>query len=508
MESAVCEFCGCKNYLNVFFCKKCGHFLNAGSFEDTDIFADKEMKLSRIAGNLKENPHVDILWNHTVDEYSRKVERIQSLFRLKDTGVESQELNEKINQFLKLCRKSDFEIAFVGTIKTGKSTLINALLGKEYASMDVTPETAALTKFRSSEQDYVHVIFYTEKEWKKLWASLKQGADKFLENYRDLQADRQKAKWIGHAEEHIELANHQVKEELSKWSSSKSAVHYFVKEIEVGISTLPKEFPKQVVFVDTPGLSDPVAYRSQISREYIRNANAVFVCVEAAKIHREEIETIASVFSFSAHKKNKVYIVATHWDKLNDPIVHWDKQKKYLSQQLTGKAFYDTRQDAEANIFYASAYIYNLCRAYKTLERKEKNAIHMFMLALDLDMKMEPLTTEDLKRLMDITNIGNIQNVITNELVNQYAQLLYNDIESRYEDIRYMAVRLAGERKKTLEERITISNADIKNVEKKIEETKKNLEDILQCQKQLDAALRSVDKSTKKRLDVIVSKLV
>lgn len=59
-----------------------------------------------------------------------------------------------------------------------------------------------------------------------------------------------------------------------------------------------------------------------------------------------------------------------------------------------------------------------------------------------------------------------------------------------------------------MEERITISNADIKNVEKKIEETKKNLEDILQCQKQLDAALRSVDKSTKKRLDVIVSKLV
>ena len=40
MESAVCEFCGCKNDLNVFFCKKCGHFLNAGSFEDTDIFAD------------------------------------------------------------------------------------------------------------------------------------------------------------------------------------------------------------------------------------------------------------------------------------------------------------------------------------------------------------------------------------------------------------------------------------------------------------------------------------
>ena len=37
MESAVCEFCGCKNDLNVFFCKKCGHFLNEAVLK-TQIF--------------------------------------------------------------------------------------------------------------------------------------------------------------------------------------------------------------------------------------------------------------------------------------------------------------------------------------------------------------------------------------------------------------------------------------------------------------------------------------
>ena len=80
-------------------------------------------------------------------------------------------------------------LALVGENGAGKSTLINALLGHEYASMDVTPETAALTKFRSSERDYVHVKFYSKAEWDNLWASVQKGADKFLEEYKKLAID-------------------------------------------------------------------------------------------------------------------------------------------------------------------------------------------------------------------------------------------------------------------------------------------------------------------------------
>ncbi|MDE7312362.1 MAG: dynamin family protein [Eubacterium sp.] len=508
MESVTCESCGYQNDTHAYFCKKCGHFLMAGSFDNAGAFGSAEVKLGRITENLKENPHIDILWNDTVDAYSRSVERIQSLLRLKDAGIRSDELNQKVSEFLRICRKPDFEIAFVGTIKTGKSTLINALLGNNYASIAVTPETAALTKFRSSEQDYIHITFYTAGEWKKLWDSIQKGADKFLEEFRNLKAGQQKNKWVGHAEEHIELANKDIKKELAVWSSSKSAVHYFVKEIEVGISTLPKDFPRQVVFVDTPGLSDPVAYRSQISRTYIRNANAVLVCVDAKKIYKEEIETIASVFSFSAHKKDKVYIIATHWDSLNDPATDWEEQKKYMVEQLTGKAFYQTKEMAEHNIMYASAYVYNLCRDYHSLEKKDKNFVNILPMKLDMDVEMGMLTPDDIQKLMDITNIKNIHQVIVSELVNQYVKLLYGDIKKQYEDIRHMVSRVAGERKKTLDEQITISYTDMKKIEKKIEETKENRDAILKCQKQLDAALKSVDKSTQKRLSRIVSKLV
>ena len=429
-----CEKCNAQNETSSFFCKKCGRFLLASSFENAKISSDAEFKLKRIYTNLKENPHTNILWNDTVDAYTKKIERIQSLLRLKDLGINENELAQKIDQFLNLSRKADFEIAFVGTIKTGKSTLINALLGHEYASMDVTPETAALTKFRSSEKDYVHVKFYNKAEWEALWASVQKGADKFLEEYKMLNAEAQKAKWVGHEDMHIELANEEIEQNLAIWSSSKSAVHYFVKEIEVGISTLPRFFHKQVVFVDTPGLSDPVEYRSQISRDYIRKANAVIVCIDAQKIQRPEIETLSSVFAFSEYKKDKVFVVATHWDKLNHPIEDWEKQKAHLVFQLTGPGFYDTEYIAEKNIMHAASYVYNHCLGYTTLSTQDKWDLLNVWVKTGHDMpgfsiELPLASLDELKR---VSNIEWINRVIVDELINEFRKD-YNNIKNIYD---------------------------------------------------------------------------
>lgn len=507
MENIVCAACGKENLESDYYCRNCGSFLQRERLENKSIADESEFKIKRIKNNLQFYPHQPIVWNDTIDRYAEKVERIHGLVHIKDLQIESNELNQKIEDFLTLCRKPDFQIAFVGTIKTGKSTLINALLGHNYASMDVTPETAVLTKFRSSEMDYVHVTFYNPKEWNMLWKSVQKGADKFLEEYHALKADQEKDKWVGHGEVHKEIANCDIEDELSKWSSSKSAVHYFVKEIEVGISTLPRDFPKQVVFVDTPGLSDPVAYRSEISRKYIHRANAVFVCVDAAKIYKEEIETIASVFSFSAHNKNKVHIIATHWDVLNDPIEDWKKQKSYMARQLTGPAFYDSEEKAKQKIMHSAAYIYNMCRDYQKLERKERNIINFFVMKLDMEMEFGNLTKEDLEKVMELCNIRTINQVIVDELVQKYASLLYEDFGNAYNDIMYIARRVISEEKKELNERIAASNASIQILEEKVTEKKKDRDEIKQVQSQLKAALKSLEKTTYKRLDLIVAQL-
>ena len=504
-----CEKCNAQNETSSFFCKKCGRFLLASSFENAKISSDAEFKLNRIYTNLKENPHTNILWNDTVDAYTKKIERIQSLLRLKDLGINENELAQKIDHFLDLSRKADFEIAFVGTIKTGKSTLINALLGHEYASMDVTPETAALTKFRSSERDYVHVKFYSKAEWDNLWASVQKGADKFLEEYKKLNAEAQKKEWVGRADEHIELANEEIEQNLAIWSSSKSAVHYFVKEIEVGISTLPRFFHKQVVFVDTPGLSDPVEYRSRISRDYIRKANAVIVCIDAQKIERPEIETLSSVFAFSEYKKDKVFVVATHWDKLNHPKEDWEAQKAHLVFQLTGPGFYDTEDVAEKNIMYAAAYVYNLCLGYATLSPQDKWDLLSLWVKTGHDMQgfssveLSPASIEELKY---ISNTEWINRVIVDELINQFTSLLMKDIQVLYMDIKHRVNRIAGERRNQINERITLSREEVKKVEEKIESIKKSREKILQYQKQLDGMLNSMEKATQRHLKAVTSK--
>lgn len=528
MDYNNCPFCDTKIDSKRYFCPNCGRFLLTGDIAGRDIVSESELKLSRIALNLKENPHTDILWNETIDAYTRKVERVQSLLRLNDLGIESTELTTKVDQFLELCRKPDFEIAFVGAVKAGKSTLINALLGRNYASTDPNPETAVLTKFRSSEQDYVTVKFYSEKEWNRLWKSVQSDAERFLQLYKELDAEKHKKEWVGHEDRKINLRNSEIEAELKKWSSSQSAVHFFVKEIEVGISSLPKSFPKQVVFVDTPGLFDPVAFRSQISIDYIHKANAVLVCVKAEDLHGEEVKTVESVFSFSGHKRSKVFVIATNWDKLNNVIIDWNKRYSYMVNAFTGKAFFPNHEMAKNNIFYVDSYHYNLCRDYNTLRNAQKSEVSILLMKIhnaisdcrengfkisdERLLKLEDaqpgmLSPADLNNLKEITNIRVVNEVIVNELVNQYKELLYGDIKRLYGDIQHMVTRVAGERKKTLDERVTISNADLEEIEQKVEETMKNRDELQKVQKQLTAALSQLNKSTRKRLNSITSQL-
>ena len=108
---------------------------------------------------------MDLPWDLTVDQYVQKMERLKVILSQPEFSKSSGEkLIKRIGNFVERCKDPVFHIAFVGTIKAGKSTLINALLGRNLASTSVTPETAVLTKFRSSKQDYIKVTFYTSEE--------------------------------------------------------------------------------------------------------------------------------------------------------------------------------------------------------------------------------------------------------------------------------------------------------------------------------------------------------
>ena len=154
-----------------------------------------------------------------------------------------------------------------------------------------------------------------------------------MEEYAQLKAEGEKEKWVDHPEQVFQCGSkEEVVKEIARWTSSKSAGHYFVKEVEVGLKEVP--LTDGVILVDTPGLDDVVQYRSNITRDYIDRANAVMVCVKADALTGQEMATIHSVFANTRYNPEKVYIVATQIDTLNRPIQNWQEQREEWLKSL------------------------------------------------------------------------------------------------------------------------------------------------------------------------------
>ena len=501
MDKKICRRCKADNEETRYFCAQCGAFLESASFAP-EAYDLPQMKIMRIVDNLRHMKPGERVPDEAFAFHAERIERLQALCGLPEFAKNAG-LIENMGDCLALCRHPEFQIAFVGTIKTGKSTLINALLGKNYASMAVTPETAALTKFRVSARDYVKVTFYTAKEWSELWTS-RHHADKFMEEYLALNAESQRAKWVGHVPVCNELTNDEVEEELSKWSSSKSPEHYFVKEIEVGISSLPKDFPAQVVFVDTPGLFDPVAYRSELTKQYIRRANAVFVCVDAQKVQQQEIETISTVLSISSNNREKVHIIATHWDKLNDPERDWKEQKAWLVRQLTGKGFFAAKDIAAKNIMHTAAYIHILCREYEHLDKQEIRSLQKFALNYD---DFDADSAEDRQKMMEKANIHAVFHLIRDQLAGNYRKYLMEDVENKFSGICGDLRRIANDSKEDAQELLSASKSELSELKAAAEKKKEQYERIKAVSGQLKAMLDQVEETTARQMETVCGQL-
>ncbi len=394
--------------------------------------ADQRARVDSVVDSLKQINYDDDELKEKFGKYLKEIERYQSLLKLLDIGDEN--LAQKAEVFLEICENPEFEIAFVGTIKTGKSTLINALLGHNYTPVDVTPETAALTKFRKSPQDYVKVIFYNRQEWDELTKSKSQQADTYNELYRRLNAESVADEWVGHEPIMTEVENLGIEAEVAKWTSSKKPEHFFVKEVDIGLSTLPESFPEQVLLVDTPGLFDAVTYRSEITKKYIRKADAVFFCVDVQRTIREEHEEIRTVFENASDNMSKVHIVATHWDKLNKPIIeNWERQKKFLVELFSGRSFFGDMELAQKNIMHSSAYMYNL------LKDADDNMDELEIFCRMTGLTERGASDEEIKAVLDdikgYTNVDKIREVIKTELLAKYKHLLFYRIETVYQDL-------------------------------------------------------------------------
>lgn len=461
-----------------------------------------------------------------VERQERKIEEIE-----KSIETVEKEFNEKfdyeresIEEHKKFLAEPELEIAIVGTINAGKSTFINALLQENIASTDARPETASLTKFKYADENKLEIKFYNEEEWSKLWESVEESKKKhqanvFKEEFENSGAKNIKNDWLGKPNETIEVSNiEKLKNTIKDYTSRQSEIHYFVKEITVYLNN--ENMPKNVTIVDTPGLNDVVAYRSDITKDYIKRANAVVVCQSYLNLGDREFNDIASFFGNIGDKSYKVIILGTQIDKLNKPKEEWENIKEDWKNQF--KVFYDKDQNLiNNNIIGVSSFVFsNLIELENGKEHNEDNILSIYRFAksygIELSLQDPNLNNkiiDNYNQIIELTNIKKVNSLITNKIIaNRVEEIIY-DLENKYLSmINYIsnkANNIKNENshnkatldmeKKEKEESILKRNEEIKKIEEDMKAINNAFDKIKEEWLNLNKKLKETIKNIKNR---------
>lgn len=182
------------------------------------------------------------------------------------THITNENFTAELESTKEYLNTQKFSIGITGVMNAGKSTMLNALMGKEILGSAVVPETANLTIVKHNPTEHAKVFYWNTHEWSKI-----ENAAKELESMRDYVNETHKifgdtlSSYIKHESRFDEVDINDLSSYTSAEASGKKC--NLVKYVELGSNL---DFLSDgIEIVDTPGLDDPVIQREEITKEYI-----------------------------------------------------------------------------------------------------------------------------------------------------------------------------------------------------------------------------------------------
>jgi ribosome biogenesis GTPase A len=187
------------------------------------------------------------------------------IIELKEKST-NDEISNELDEVTKYLNTQKFSIGITGVMNAGKSTMLNALMGKEVLGSAVVPETANLTIVKHNVKENAKVFYWNKAEWDRIEKSALQ-----LESMRDYvnETNRifgdQLSSYIQEESRFDEIPIDKLSSYTSAEADGKKC--NLVKYVELGSNL---DFLRDgIEIVDTPGLDDPVIQREEITKEYI-----------------------------------------------------------------------------------------------------------------------------------------------------------------------------------------------------------------------------------------------
>ena len=301
------------------------HFSRLSEFLQT-LGADLPTQNEQEGANFKKSD----VFHQKIDALNDICERILSLNTYAHVANAATKARQKAHEL-------EFNVAVTGVINAGKSTLLNALLGKKILGASNVPETVNLTVLKYSPEPFAKVNFWSEAELRELGIAQDQDDDiseiygdsrsKFnndpsetaqnLNGKFDADGGESKATFKSPNAGQIcsdQPASKTVKtDEIKRYTSADSKYAKFVKSVELYENL--ELLKDNVRIIDTPGIDDAVAAREELVRRFMRECDLMVHLMNVSQsATQKDLDFIVS--SLQNSHAVRLAVLLTHADVL------------------------------------------------------------------------------------------------------------------------------------------------------------------------------------------------
>nr|WP_314903755.1 dynamin family protein [uncultured Campylobacter sp.] len=346
------------------------HFSRIAAFVRS-LSADLPSQNEQEGANFKKSD----VFHQKIDALNDICERILSL----NPGAHVANAATKARQ---KARELEFNVAVTGVINAGKSTLLNALLGKKILGASNVPETVNLTVLKYAPEPFARVNFWSEAELKELGIAQDQDGDiaeicggagvKFeSETAKNLNVkfgvdDESAAKFQSTSASQIcsePPASKTVKtDKIKRYTSADSKYAKFVKSVELYENL--ELLKDNVRIIDTPGIDDAVALREELVRRFMRECDLMVHLMNVSQsATQKDLDFIVS--SLQNSHAVRLAVLLTHADvlkegELNEVAAYAKKSVEERTRELgigaeffavSAKSYFEGRQNSGVEEF-------------------------------------------------------------------------------------------------------------------------------------------------------------
>ena len=299
------------------------HFKRLSEFLQTlgaDLTAGNEQEGS----NFKKSD----VFHQKIDALNDICERILSL----NPGAHVANAATKARQ---KAHELEFNVAVTGVINAGKSTLLNALLGKKILGASNVPETVNLTVLKYAPEPFAKVNFWSEAELMELGIVQDQDNDigeiygSAGVKFESETAQNLNGKFDAEGELAAKFESPSASEicsepptsktvktdEIKRYTSADSKYAKFVKSVELYENL--ELLKDNVRIIDTPGIDDAVAAREELVRRFMQECDLMVHLMNVSQsATQKDLDFIVS--SLQNSHTVRLAVLLTHADVLKD----------------------------------------------------------------------------------------------------------------------------------------------------------------------------------------------